>query len=524
MTTMAQFATALQDREFPVTWANNFANYGLPLPIFAHQLPAYLGAFLILAGFSVVGAYNFLMFLAVFLSSLAFYYFLRQHTNSRQALLLTLLMNFFPYRIHNIYVRGALPELLASVFLPLILLSIHYFNIKKRKFALITLLFSIFFLAIAHPMMLFIFVLPAAIYFFLTINKKDIKKQLLWTTSAVILSLSMASFYLLPLLTEVKYFYQGSNQARINPANFFTLNNFLSNYWPYFYAHPGPRGNFLQFGLLEFIVVLFSVLVIFVELLHNKFKNLKTYFLKNKFALGQLFLIILTIFLLTKYSQIIYEKIPGFANLQYPWRFLVLLQFSIPFLFLFIFKKIKILNNFYLQILIVTLLLLMRVPQLYGKNYVKLPENKFYFNQANLHSQNFNTVWSANSLSYQKKSIQAALIEGDGELSIIEVKNASRHYKLIAKTPVRLLDYTFYFPVWQVLANGQAVDIEFQDSDYRGLITYRLPEGEYDLNLDYRPSIIRKIANTFSLLAFFTLFPWLYYLFKKNTFFNKKNL
>lgn len=515
---MTQYATAMKDGEFPVTWANNFANYGLPLPIFAHQLPAYLGALLILLGFSVVSAYNHLMFLAIFLSSLGFYYFLRKYTKSNQALFLTLLMSLFPYRIHNIYIRGALPEMIASIFYPLILLEIYHFNVEKKKFALVPLLFSIFFLAISHPMMLFIFLLPAAIYFFLTLDKKNIKKKLFLVSSAVVLALLMAAFYLLPLVTEIKYFYQGRSQVLINQEEFLNFNNFFTNQWPYFYAHPGPRGNFLQFGLIELSIVILAVIVISAELLKRKFKNLKDYFIKNKLMLGSLLIIVLAVFLMSKASQIIYTTVPGFANLQYPWRFLVWAQLFIPLLFLFVLQKLKLLNNSYLQIFFLCLLLFIRVPQLYGKNYVRIPEEKFYFNQANLHSQNFNTVWSANSLSYPVRQIQADIIEGDAQLSIIKVKNASRRYHLVANSPVKLIDYTFYFPGWRVLANGEEVLIEFQDSDYRGLITYRLEEGEYDLELFYQASTIRKISQILTLLAGPLFFLWLYYLTKNDIF------
>lgn len=281
---------------------------------------------------------------------------------------------------------------------------------------------------------------------------------------------------------------------------------------------PDRGGNFLQFGLIELSIVILAVIVISAELLKRKFKNLKDYFIKNKLMLGSLLIIVLAVFLMSKASQIIYTTVPGFANLQYPWRFLVWAQLFIPLLFLFVLQKLKLLNNSYLQIFFLCLLLFIRVPQLYGKNYVRIPEEKFYFNQANLHSQNFNTVWSANSLSYPVRQIQADIIEGDAQLSIIKVKNASRRYHLVANSPVKLIDYTFYFPGWRVLANGEEVLIEFQDSDYRGLITYRLEEGEYDLELFYQASTIRKISQILTLLAGPLFFLWLYYLTKNDIF------
>jgi hypothetical protein len=113
------------------------------------------------------------------------------------------------------------------------------------------------------------------------------------------------------------------------------------------------------------------------------------------------------------------------------------------------------------------------------------------------------------------KTKQAEIIEGQGTLEIIELKNASRKYKLFAKSQVRLLDYTFYFPGWQVLANGEPVLIQFQDPEYRGLITYELEEGEYEIELLYLSSTIRLIAQIISVSAFLISVFAGYYLFKK---------
>ncbi len=515
MTTMAQFASALKDGEFPVTWANNFANYGLPLPIFAHQLPAYLGALFILLGFSVLGAYNLTLFLAVLLSSLFFYVFARKYAKANIALVATILMNIVPYRIANIYIRGGLPEILASVFYPLILLSIYQFNKKKKKIALVLIALAVFLLAITHPMMLLIFAIPLTIYFLATLEKKQWQKKILLALSAVVLGVFSAAYYLIPLNVEIRYFYQGAVESQINSEQFLNLTNFLSSDWYYFYAHPGPRGNFIKFGLPEVLIVFLSLIFLFKKLIEKKEKKWKIFFSKNYFFLSQLLIALIAIFLMISVSKVLYSLIPGFASLQYPWRFLVLIQFSVPLLFLYLVKKIRFLQKPFILLFIVALMLMYRVPQLYGKNYAFLPEEKFYFNQSNLHSQNLNTVWSAKSESYPVKTKQAEIIEGQGTLEIIELKNASRKYRVLAETDLRLLDYTFYFPGWQVLANGEALIIQFQDPEYRGLITYRLSPGEYELELVYLSSTVRLIAQIVSISAFLASIFASYFLFKK---------
>lgn len=514
MTTMAQFATALKDGEFPVVWSNNFANYGLPLPLFSHQLPAYLGAFLILLGLSVVTAYNLLIFSSIFLSAILFYIFSRKYADQAVSLVTTLIMSLFPYKIINVYIRGGLPELLAGVFFPLILLGVYQLNVAKKFNGFVILLITTCLLALTHPMMLIVYGVPGLIYYLMSFKDKPLIKDFLKTLTTVFLGLLVASFYLLPLMFEMKYFYQGNAVAKINNDSFFSLENFITEKWPYFFTHPGPRGNFLLLGLPELAILVLALVLLVRELFKQKFTNLKAFFKKNKDFLGWIIITVVAIFFLTPSSKIIYQYFPGFAQLQYAWRFLAVLQHSVPLLALFIFKNTPRINRRFILIAVTTLIFLIRVPQLYGKNYAMYSDDRFYFTQANLHSQNLNTIWSGSAESYPKKATQAEIIEGDGKLIELELKNSSRKYQVVANSPVKLVDYTFYFPGWQVIANDLAVEIEFQDPEHRGLISYNLPPGDHLVLVEYKNTKIRKISLTTSILAVFASTVWLIYLKK----------
>jgi len=155
--TIAQFFKAMQSGDLKVTWTDGFANYGLPIPIIAHQIPAYLGAILSFITNNVVVSFNIIYVIGTFLSLLFFYIFLRLYFNPFYSFLGVFLFNLAPYRIINLYIRGAGPEYFASLFLPLILISIYYI-VKKKKY-IYSFLLSILTagLALAHPMMLIVF-------------------------------------------------------------------------------------------------------------------------------------------------------------------------------------------------------------------------------------------------------------------------------------------------------------------------------------------------------------------------------
>jgi hypothetical protein len=509
MTTMNQYAQSLFDLEFPVTWANNFANFGHPLSNIAHQLPAYSGALLILLGLPTEVSYIFLIVLSVILSSFLFYKFFRKFSSQTLSFTATVLSVFFPYRALNIYTRGGLPELMATIFLPLLLLGV--WNLRQQKYLRASLLiyFGILLTALTHPMMLLVFSIPVGTYFFYCFTKynKSIKEVLIIATSSISLGLLSASYYLVPLFLEMKYFYQSTVDQVIVNDSFLTLKQLYNPNWFYTLTHPGPRGNYIKFGIIEFIILLLSILLIFISnyLLNNKNKYIN--FKEIKPLIFWSGLTVFLILIMSPVSELIY-KLPFLYQIQYPWRFLTAVQITLPLVFIFLVKSIKTINNNYFLLFFIGLVLFLRVPQFYGKNYIVQPESDYYYNQANLHSTNFNTLWSDNPLNYNKKIVQAEIIEGHGEFKIIEEKNASRIYKSSSEGELRLIDYTFYFPGWEVIVDGVPIEFEYQDINYRGLITYWVPSGDHKIEVIYKYSKVRLLGLSMTIfsLLFATVF------------------
>ena len=488
---MNQFAQGLRDGEFPVTWSNNFANFGLPLPLFAHQVPAYLGAFLILLGTSTETAYIVLVVLSLILTNIFFYLFFRKYANESVSVTATILASFFPYRALNIYTRGALPEIMSTLFLPMLFLGV--WNLQKKKYhqASLLLFFSTLGVALTHPMMLFVFSIPLAFYFFSGLNKKTLPTQLLVAGSSVGLALLSASYYLVPLLLEMKYFYQGAIESSIIKEGFLSLEQLYSPKWFYTLTHPGPRANFIKLGMFEFILFVSTAALLVLSKVSKKNTYFDTKSLKPLFIWFTMTSI--AVLLLVPITQVFYT-LPLVDKIQYPWRFLNVLQFLIPSLFVMLAVSIKKLQNKVFLLTLLAVILWFRVPEFYGKNYIVQSESDYTFNKANLHSLNMNPVWTGNSEEYETKSTQSKIIGGEGNLKVINTKNASREYQTSSSSELRLVDYTFYFPGWNVVVNGTPVEIEYQDHEYRGLITYKVPAGENSIQVIYKPTKVRLLG------------------------------
>ncbi len=84
-------------------------------------------------------------------------------------------------------------------------------------------------------------------------------------------------------------------------------------------------------------------------------------------------------------------------------------------------------------------------------------------------------------------------------------------FLLQSNQPLDIVEHTAYFPGWQTKANGQLVDINYQDSQFPGFISFKLPPGDYQIETIFtQKTPARIIGNSLSLVGLVaTIFLWL---------------
>ena len=76
---------------------------------------------------------------------------------------------------------------------------------------------------------------------------------------------------------------------------------------------------------------------------------------------------------------------------------------------------------------------------------------------------------------------------------------------------MRIADATFYFPGWKVAIDGKPIEVEFQDPNYRGIITFHVPEGKHLVEVNFQRTKLRIFADTITFLSFiFIIILWRY--------------
>jgi hypothetical protein len=494
-TIIAQFYRGLSSGELHVTWADGFGNYGMPMPIIHQQVTSYLGAGINFITQNIVVSTHIVYFIGALLSTLFLYIFLRIYFTPTSALAGALLFNFSSYRIFNMYVRGALPEFFAAVSLPLILIAIYYLFQKEKKSAFFLLLISVSLLVLTHPFLFIIYSFIFIPYIAFNVWKSKNKfRKIIISGLAFALGIGISSYYLLPLVFEVKYFYYGLAQNHFTPNQFASWGSYFSNDWYYFYKDsPLVRGNVIPFGILESGILLLGFFVLLYRIIKKQHVYKTILFFSVLVSLP-------IIFFTTQYAEFFYTNISLLGNIQHPWRLFSALIFIPPIIVAYLLDMLEMRKRIIILGVLLLLVALLRFPQLYTKNNTLYPESHYFFTKDNVAAVVLNPIWTGRSQDYPEKKEKIEIIEGEGVVLKKSVGNAFRVYEIDAKTDLRVVDYTFYFPGWNVYVDEKTVPIEFQDNKYRGVITYSVPNGKHVVKVIFEDTKVRSIANQLSIL------------------------
>ena len=73
----------------------------------------------------------------------------------------------------------------------------------------------------------------------------------------------------------------------------------------------------------------------------------------------------------------------------------------------------------------------------------------------------------------------------------------------MANSDSTIVDHTHYFPGWRVFVDGTKTQIEFQDQNYRGQLTFKVPKGSHSVMAVFQESKTRLLSDVLSLVGLF---------------------
>jgi len=286
-------------------------------------------------------------------------------------------------------------------------------------------------------------------------------------------------------------------------GRFVDLKSIIYGPWNY-----GITGQFtVQFGPFQWLAILLSPITLFILK-----KNKEKYLLSILLVLYTL----VSVFLMFPISDFIWKRIILLQNFQFPWRFLALIVFTSSVLASLFLDSILRKTNFKLVVLI-SILIIVAISSFYWKPkaYQNKPES-FYTGVYNSTTDTGESapIWS---VRFMEKAPKAHLELLDGDAKIAETKRMSIYhaYNVEVKKKTLFEENTLYFPGWEIKANGIPQNIEFQNKDYRGVMTFHLDKGSYVVEAIYKETKIRALSDAISIVVIFNIIGFLLFKFVK---------
>ncbi len=497
---------AIRNGQFPVRLVSGLGyGYGYPLYNFYGPLPYYIGGFLYAAGLDGLLSTKVVMVVGMILSALTMYTLVTLLFGQTSGLLAGILYAYAPYHAVQLYVRGAVGELWAYALLPLLGTGIVLlFRPEKRHTGVWVGGMALAGIILSHTIsgyVTVVFYLISLLFYALILLFKR-QFHFLHLTSYVLLlfiGLGLSAFFWLPALLEMNYT-NVAGQIGITSDfhdHFVCLPQLWNSLWGYGGSVSGCLdGMSFKVGKLHVVLAAVGVMLGVVNLRRGVLRH----------PIGLFTLIGLTgVLFATQLSKPIWELIPGFAYIQYPWRFLTLIVFAASIVgssFLMWFPK-------RVYRLALTIPVALAIVVLNAKLFV--PQVSFDRPAASFESEE-ELGWRVSGVSdeYLPRSFLKPENASRVARDILSSQNSSGlrvETEINTETYAKLVTYTqdsievtlqrLYFPGWKYWVNG----VEQRVGVVHGLPVLMIPSGRSVVELRFTNTLVRTIGNIISLLV-----------------------
>lgn len=493
---LTDFHRSLRDGQFPVRWAGRLSSeYGYPVFHFSYPLFLYIGEVFKLIGFTFVNSIKMVFGLSLILSAVSCYFWLSGHFKKFAAVIGAFVYLYVPYHISDVYRRGSIGEVLAMVFVPIVLLGLDHLKKDVHSRSAVFLVgLGLAALITAHnilSMLAFPFLL---VYFLILIIFSDQKVKLFLKGSLLFLfGLGLSAFFWLPAIIETKYTIFGLTKVTVFSEHFVP---FLHLIFPF-----STSSNVPTVSVFSFLLVIIGGVVLFKD------KNFE------KRIMGLYFVItfVFSVFLVTIYSYPLWKILVFLQLVQFPWRLLALTLIPLSYFGAYLVNRFTGKVRLGFGILMLAALFFTVYPYLTPPGYFYEPEGFYTTNEHNTTIGNeYISKWAVDQPVVRPKE-KVEVTKGEGKIDLIENYSNRTIFSINATEKSFVRVNTTYFPWWKVYIDGKESEIIYQN--VHGLIEFWVDKGEHNVAVRLVGTPLWHISDTISLISFIILF--LYFVFRK---------
>ena len=487
-----QFDRAIRDGVFYPRWipdANN--GYGSANFIFYAPLSYYLVSAIRLFTPSLTTAMIAAIWLGFFLSGVTMFVATNKMFGGTGNPLPAIIYQILPFHLGDLYTRGTFAELVAFVWFPLVLYFIHEIFKSRNRMAFIGLSISYAALILTHLVSGFIFTIVIGTYlvynYFLLKDRRPLTSALF----SLALGIGLSSVYLVPAIFEQKF-------VQIDYILNCPVGDYKKNFlfmWDKF--QPGLRNFYLPLHTIVFVeIILFLFIILSTRKNGRRLSNSS----QEKFFI---FLFLFALFLTTPLSRPIWDIVPGFPFLQFPWRWVTVMELSLCLLTAAVLSVkgmsgsgLTTIGKRVVVYFIITLSLVSLNTILKGSHLISR------ITVSSVDIREYTPRWAGDIRKIMPATAtgRVSVISGKALTDIIEWKTEKRVISLDASTPAVLRVSTFYYPGWEAGIDDSKAEIMIEKES--GAMLIDIPAGRHKLVLEFVDTPLRYYAKIISLVSF----------------------
>lgn len=509
---LAEMIRTLDDGQVPPRWSRNLGfGFGMPLFSFYAPLPYYFGYLLHLCGLSNIIIVKWLFILTSYLALVSMFYLASWFWGNWGGWLAAIAFAYIPYRAVNLYVRGALGELVGMLTLTWGMLTLFKLLSLRTLNQWLVMVLAIGGLMLSHNILALIGlpILSLVGVWDIMREKQNRLKKLWLMLSSFSLGLGLAAFFIIPAylekgFTSVDKITQGSGDYQ---QHFVFIRQLWSSPFGYGGSIAGIEDG-MSFEVGKIHLGLFAL--VFILWIFQKYKrscpNHQVLILTMLFSVG-------SFYLTTFHSLMIWKYVPILKYVQFPWRWIsigaVFLSLSLGYLGRLVGKvRSKQVTLFGLM----ALMMLASITKFRPQNYLTddhlfyadtIPFIQTYISRAipdYINPLMSNLVMSPDNFLLPPSS--RFEVESAQPISMTIVDDKTQYFKILvtAKEQFTFIANIFDFPGWKFWVNEEVANTYLDTHAPRMLLT--IPEGgDYQIEGKLKETPIRLMADYLSLMS-----------------------
>jgi hypothetical protein len=501
----ANYYLAIKQGQFPVRWAQTLdEGFGLPQFLFTYHLPYIVSTLVYVAGPSTFQeAVNISYCIFLVLGTLGMFFWLQKKTRRDIfALLGSIVYITAPYTLMTVFARNAFGEVSFFCVLPWFFFFFDQLikpSSQRMHFvSKIVLPITTTLLLLTHQPSLFSAVPFVGLYVLIALRSYAGKKEVLLILSLGVL---MSAWFWIPAFFERKFtLFEEKNVKSLYATQFpETIGVLVSN----------AQKTVDHLPMIEIIFVGFLVYAVWIICFFFFVKKKQTYELTFWFICS-----VVSVFFTLPISEGIWKILPFLHYMQFPWRMLWLLSFSLSACVALILSKIK---NVYLLVMLLFFVSFVSIGSIiqYGRprGYTAVQDLQWitYSKTASSFDEH-RPLWM--DQHGFREGVETVLLQSEktnGEWVLHkteDIKTISTNFQ----EETTLLYPISYFPGWKATVDMNSAEIQFTRKDAYGRIVISVPAGNHTVTLQMTEEVWdRQLGDAMTLFgiclyALYTLF------------------